>query len=175
MDNATQKERHFHHVAITVFLKPHDDGAQVRAGLSLLSPVAVDELLLIKRECDPERPRTYYHRMKDIELTVQETEIDEGKMVVYRLFFKKMHDVNVFAKKLVGTITPMERMAFQRDPGRLLDDDFHLSVRFDKTLLMAGRLALTEDGNCYQVKAAIAAYPRTEEGIVRAVQKLLSV
>jgi RNA binding exosome subunit len=169
-----RKERLFHHVQISVFCKPHDDRERVLKGLDLVSPVPTAVLLMQDKEHDPERPRTAHYRMPDITLTVQDTDSDEGRMTIFTLFFRKMSAVNHFARALRNAMTPRELEEFRDDPAALLDAEGKLSVRLDKDLLMEGKLSLTADGNCYQIKASIAAYPKTEEKLLEALGALLN-
>jgi RNA binding exosome subunit len=170
---AQTKDRLLHHVTISVFCKPHDDRAAVLKGLDALSPVATATLLQQDPAPDPERPHTTHYRMPDIELSMQETETDDGKMVIYTLFYKKISAVNAFCRKLAASMTDEEKRAFQDEPELLLDSDGKLSVRFDKELLMGEKLSLTDDGNCYQVKASVAAYPKSEERTLEVVKRIL--
>jgi len=168
------KERLLHHVIISVFCKPYDDPERVLAGLDTLSPVPTKELLALDKEYDPERQRTIHHRGKDITLTVQEEESDDGDMIIYTLFFRKIHDVNGFARKMVECMSDNEWEAYTANPAALLDSDGKLSVRFDKRLLLRGKLVLTDRGDCYAVKAAVAAYPKKQENVERVVRRILT-
>jgi RNA binding exosome subunit len=167
------KERLLHHVIISVFSKPHDDDAAVRHGLDQLSPVATDQLLQQEPEYDPERPRTIHYRMPDAALTVQKVETDEGRMVIYTLFFRKMSAVNIFAHRVSACLTPQERQEYAENPESLLDAEGRISLRLDKELLQQGRLSLTPDGNCYQVKASVAAYPKKHDAVIAAVRRII--
>jgi RNA binding exosome subunit len=170
---AQTKQRLLHHVTISVFCKPHDEKTAVLAGLDILSPLPTGVLLAQEAEYDPERPKTIHYRMPDIEFTIQQTETDEGKMIIYTLFFRKMSAVNEFARKISLNMTPEERKEYQDEPEKILDAEGKLSVRIDKELLMQGKISLTDDGNCYQVRASVAAYPKNEERILEAVKKIL--
>jgi RNA binding exosome subunit len=167
------KDRLLHHVTVIVFCKPHDDQGKVLHGLDIISPVPTATLLQQEAKQDPERPHTTHYRMPDIEFTVQKTSTDEGTMMIYTLFFKKLSWVNHFAKQLLSSMNAQERAEFADSPQLLLDSDGKLSVRLDKELLMHDKLSLTEDGQCYQVKASVAAYPKSEERILATVQRML--
>lgn len=167
------KTRLLHHVTISVFSKPHDDEALVLHGLDQVSPVPTGVLLSQGPEPDPERPRTIYYRMPDVELMVQRAETDEGMMTIYTLFFKRMHDTSRFMKQLRQAMTREELEGFSEDPATLLDADGKLSCRLDKELLMREQWSLTDDGNCYQVRAAVAAYPKTPANVVRVLESIL--
>jgi RNA binding exosome subunit len=168
-----KKERLLHHVTISVFCKPYDKKEDVLAGLDALSPLPTATLLEQDPKHDPERPHTVHYRLPDVELTVQQTETDEGKMTIYTLFFRKISSTNHFLHQILDAMTQEERKAFRDEPGSLLDFEGKLSLRLDKELLKKGRLSLTDDGTCYQVKAAIAAYPKTEEQVLRVLDQIL--
>lgn len=168
------KERLLHHVTVSVFCKPYEQKEDVLRGLDVASPIPTAVLLQQDPKHDPERPRTTHYRMPDITLTVQVTETDDGPMTIYTLFFRKLSATSHFLRQVLGALTPQERAAFQQDPGGLLDYEGKLSVRLDKELLKKGRWSLTDDGNCYQVKAAVAAYPKTEERIIGTIEKALA-
>ena len=102
-----------HHVTISVFSKPHDDDQRVLHGLNQLSPIPTAVLLQQDPEHDPERPHTIHYRMPDTVLTVQRTQTDDGAMKIYTLFFRKMHDVNRFARQLRDAMTAEELKEFQ--------------------------------------------------------------
>ncbi len=171
---ALTKERLLHHVVITVFCKAYDTQELVLAGRDALSPVPTKDLLALDREYDPDRPHTVHYRAKDVTLTVEEADSDDGRMSIYTLYFRRMHDTTVFARRLVACMSAQYKKGYEDDPASLLDADGKLSVRFDKQLLMRGKLALTQDGQCYQVKASVAAYPKTAERIEEAVRKILA-
>ena len=168
-----RKERIFHHVIISVFCKPHDVREDVLKGLDILSPVPTATLLAQDPIQDPERPRTTHFHMPDIELTTQDTDTDEGRMTIFTLYFRKMSAVNSFARVLRDAMTDDERTVFREDPQTMLDAEGKLSCRFDKDLLMTGKVVITDDGSCYQVKASVAAYPKTEKRILEALESLL--
>jgi RNA binding exosome subunit len=159
------KERLLHHVTVSVFCKPGEDKDALLRGMDVISPVPTAELLALKAEQDPERGRLIHHRGKDIDLTLEDAETDDGKMTIISLFFSRMSWTTAFAKRLAPLIAdePAES---------LLDYEGKLSVRIDKTLLSSGKLALTDDGHCYQVKASIAAYPRTMENALSVVERM---
>jgi RNA binding exosome subunit len=167
------KTRLLHHVTVSVFCKPHEVKEEVLHGLDQLSPVPTKVLLAQDPIYDGERPHTIYYRVPDVELTVQQTSTDEGAMIIYTLFFKKMHDVNVFMRQLLDAMTPEELAEFQANPALLLDFEGKLSCRLDKELLMQEKWSLTEDGHCYQIKAAVAAYPKNLENVQAVLSQVL--
>jgi hypothetical protein len=169
------KERLLHHATITVFCKPHDNNAAVLCGLDCISPVPTSTLLAQEKKFDAERPNTVYYSMKDIELCMQRTTTDDGAMVIYTIFFKRMSWVNALCRKLTAAMTKEEKEKFLGNPNLLLDADKRLSLRLDKELLMQGKLVITEDGHCYQVKGSVAAYPKSEERVLATVQRILSI
>jgi RNA binding exosome subunit len=168
------KDRLLHHVTITVFGKPHDDLPAVLKGLDAVSPVPTATLLEQEKNYDGERPNTVHYRLPDVELTVQQTPSDEGTLTIYTLFFKRMAWVNAFARQVVAAMTPEEHKEYGSAPETLLDSDARFSLRLDKELLMQGKVVLTDDGNCYQVKASVAAYPKNDEQILETVKRMLS-
>lgn len=171
---AQGKERLLHHVEINVFCKAYEQSAEVLAGLDYLSPMPTAQILAMKKEYDNERPKTTFYRAKDIELTVQDAESDDGKMTIYTLFFKKMHDTSVFIKQVADSFSKQEREAVVEDPLSILDDEGKIFIRFDKRSLMTGKLQRVSHGDCYQIKCAVAAYPKTIESIENTVQKIFS-
>ena len=64
------KERLLHHVIVSVFCKAYERQEEVLAGLDTISPIPTAELLKLDKEFDPDRPRTYHYRGKDVTLTV---------------------------------------------------------------------------------------------------------
>jgi hypothetical protein len=168
-----KKDRTFHHVTATVFCKPHDNNIAVLAGLDAISPVPMAELLALDKKHDPERPRTVHHAQKDITLTIQQVSSDDGTVSIYTVFFRKISWVNAFSRKLFAAMTKEERQEFSEHPAELLDSEGKLSLRLDKELLMQGKLSLTDDGNCYQIKASVAAFPKSEEQVMHMLRAML--
>ncbi|HIH24019.1 TPA: hypothetical protein HA251_03230 [Candidatus Woesearchaeota archaeon] len=168
------KERLLHHVIVSVFCKAYERQEEVLAGLDTISPIPTAELLKLDKEFDPDRPRTYHYRGKDVTLTVQELESDDGRMQAYTLYFRGLHDTSRFAKLLRESMSPERRAACADDPTMLLDDEGKLVVRFDKRDLMRGKVSLTTTGDCYAIKAAVAAYPKTIERAEEVVRKILA-
>lgn len=171
---AQAKERLLHYVEIRVFCKAYEQSAEVLAGLDLLSPMPTEKILALKKEYDNERPKTTFYRAKDIELTVQDAESDDGKMTIYTLFFRKIHDTSVFMKKIADSFSPEEKSDIVDDPFLILDDEGKLFIRLDKRSLMTGKMQHVEHGDCYQIKCVVAAYPKTVEAIESAVKKIFS-
>jgi RNA binding exosome subunit len=167
------KHRLLHHLTATVFVKPHDDEQHLLAGLDQLSPIPTRELLAAPVEHDHERPHTTHQTVKDTTLTIQEVGIDEGRMRIISLHTKRMHACTMLVEKFAVALTDDERTAIMDDPHSVLDEDLHLSFRLDKELLPQGKFVLVADGQCYAIKAAIAAYPKHEDTILAAVRTML--
>jgi RNA binding exosome subunit len=161
------KERLLHHVIISVFCKAYERKEEVLAGLDLLSPKPTAELLALEKEYDPERPHTIHYRAKDITLTVQETESDDGTMTIYTLFFRGLHDTSVFAKRMRDVLPE------RSDPLSFLDEEGRIVLRFGKRDLMRGKLVLSPTGDCYLAKSTVAAYPKTPERIEAVARRIL--
>ena len=169
---AQQKERLLHHVKISVFCKANEKREEVLAGLNVLSPVPIKDLLVCKKEYDNERPRTTFYRAKNIELTVQETDSDEGNMTIYELFFNKMHDTSYFMKKVIAAHSAQQCKKVYDDPESIMDDSGHIKIRFDKRALIDGKIVIAERGDCYIASAAVAAYPKTYESVIAIIEKM---
>jgi RNA binding exosome subunit len=168
------KERLLHHVIISVFAKSYDDKEKILLGLDQLSPVRMQVLLSKDPQYNPELAHTVLYSLPNITLTVQEAESDDGIMNIYTLFFRKMHDVNLFAKRIISSMTPQELDQYRSNPASLLGADSKLSLRLDKEQLIQGKLVTTRSGNCYQIKASIAAYPKNEETILDVLKRILN-
>jgi hypothetical protein len=166
------KERLFHHVTVSVFCKPNDDREAILCGLDLLSPVPAADLLRQDPERDPDHGYVH-HRLKDSDLMVQDTLTDQGTMTIFTLYFRRMSSVNAVAGMFRETLSEEELAQHREDSASLLDADGRMSFRLDKEALMRGQVRLTASGECYQVKASIAAYPKNEERIIEALKRIL--
>lgn len=169
---AQHKEKLVHYVKISVFCKAYESKEQVLSGLDILSPMPVQELMAQKKEYDNERLKTTFYRAKDIELTVQETESDDGIMTIYTLFFKRMHDTSEFAKKIAAAHNEQQKKMICEDPESVIDSEGNLKIRFEKRSLMNGKIEIADHGDCYLASAAIAAYPKTYEAVADVVKKI---
>ena len=167
------KDRLLHHVTITVFQKLKDKESDIIAGLDCISPVPIQTILAIEGEQDEERPAMMHHKMPDAELSVEKLTGEDGTIIIRSLFFKRMSWTSAFARRLVLAMTEDQHQKYVNEPELLLDADDKLSVRLDKASLLAGKMLLTESGNCFQVKAAVAAYPKNRERALMTLWRML--
>lgn len=149
-----------HYVMIELFAK---DGEP-----ALLDPLVPVPALTVMRKgkhrFDPGRAETEIWTLKE-GINV------ERSGAIIRYFFRKARHTNAFLKQLQA----MEGVKRLRDNAdEFLDSSCNLSFRLSAAAIAEGRLLLTEQPPCIQVKLSVAAYPKRRETARAVVERVLT-
>lgn len=148
--------RYAHAVEVSVFVKPEDDANPIRDGLLKLFPFSLaDEEVPV----DEQRAVGFNDRV----------------ITVIKAVLTKESHITTFLRNLLEKLGPDQRTLLQNQLDSRLDAEQAFFLRLDKPALMEkNRWLLTEGGNCYHIRLAVAAYPKTREAAAAVVRKILS-
>lgn len=145
-----------HNVKLSVFAYEDEDPAEI--GDALLSLVPFD---IVKEKVELKR-------------SVAEG-FDEKKIVIFEIFLEKSSHVSKFVSNLVQNISEDQRQLLLSQSESRLDKDLYFFIRLDKDELVDNkRFVLTDSGNCFHIRIAIAAYPAKRDRGLRVVEQMLT-
>ncbi|MEK6849486.1 MAG: RNA-binding domain-containing protein [Nanoarchaeota archaeon] len=148
--------KYFNNVAISVFAKPEDDAEKLKQGILALVPLNLEQ--------------------EKLELQDQKAQgFNERTIHIYSILLEKERHINHFLEFLLSHLTHQQRHQLVREAETRLDMDLTFFVRIDKDIWATeNSVMLTDSGNCYHLKFAVAAFPRKRDialGIVTNVFK----
>lgn len=132
-------------------------------------PIPLQTILQEQFKWHPERPHTKIYDLpkKGVSLWVQETDGDEGIIIVYHYRFSKQRDTNAFKDKL-QQLDRSERQKILDNIDKHLDSKGRLQLRFS-----LDSFSLVESGECLMVKINLAAFPKNAETCKHVAMELL--
>lgn len=144
-----------HFIEINVFSTPEDDEAKVYQGFLSFLPVDLKkEKISLKR-------------------TTAEG-FNDRKIIIFQVSLSRQRHINAFLKSLSSRLSQEQKEFISQQKDKRVDDSLYFFLRFDKEkLLEEGRLWLTDCGNCYHIKIALAPFPRKKELALKIVDDLL--
>ncbi len=78
-------------------------------------------------------------------------------------------------ENLAKALSAEQKELLVRQAESRLDKDLYFYIRLDKSkLIETGKYWITDDGNCYHIKIALAAFPRKRDVAVELLTSLLS-
>jgi RNA-binding protein len=142
-----------HSIMVTVFAQ--EDYEATRKTLLTLFPFNLEE--------------------EKIPINVQNSVGFEEKIIrVLTVKILKERHTDAFLKNLLAHLTTETKQLILRQAESRLDEELDFFLRFDKDRLMAGEYWVTEGGNCYHLKMAVAAFPHKREVALEVVRTLFS-
>ena len=98
---------------------------------------------------------------------------NEKIIIIFEIALEKDKHTNSFLKFLNKKLNNTQKELIFKQLNSRLDNDFNLFLRFDKNkLLKENRLWLTDKGNCFHFKIAIAAFPKKKEKATEIIRKI---
>ncbi|MBI4738025.1 hypothetical protein HY772_00395 [Candidatus Woesearchaeota archaeon] len=151
--------KYVHSIAISAFSKVGEDIERIRSTLK--------DLALL----DLEKEKLSF---KD---TIAKSH-DDKDVHILEIMITKEGQVNRFLKAFIAKLSDDQRQLVIDQRGSRVDEDCRFFIRLDKRkLLEENRWWITDSGNCFHIKMALAAYPvRKEvgEGIVEELFRVAS-
>ena len=87
----------------------------------------------------------------------------------------KERDIRAFMENLLSALGKEGTATLLSQIESRLDDELFFYIRIDKKQWSKdGRAVLTDSGNCYHVKLAVAAFPKKREAAAALLRKFLS-
>jgi len=146
-----------HLIELSVFSTPEDDEKKVYGGLLSFLPFELEkEKVAIKR--------------------TNAEGFNGRKIVILEITLSKQRHITIFLKNLFSRLTPDQKELLSRQKESRIDENLYFFIRFDKTrLIEENRLWVTDCGNCYHLKIALAPFPRKKELALDIMDEILAL
>lgn len=143
-----------HRVVVRVFSKPEDDLSAVQQGLFSLVPFDLDN--------------------EKIKLSSRSvTGFNERKIKILEIKLKKQKHVRKFLENLHAKLSEEQRTLISNEAESRLDDELDFYLRLDKQKLISDKkIWITDKGDCYHIKLAIATFPKSKEKALECIKNL---
>jgi len=110
-----------------------------------------------------------------LKLDVQKAEgMEKNLIMILKLRLTKARHTNAFLKSLTGKLSDDTKQLLLRQLESRLDGKLDFFLRFDKQKLLQGQYCLTDSGDCFHIRMAIAAFPRKKEIAKKIVIEIFS-
>jgi RNA binding exosome subunit len=143
-------------IELCVFSTPEDDQTKVREKLIGLFPFDLDK--------------------EKVKLSSVKAEgFSDRCIVIMRVTLTRQRHITQFLKSLVGKMNLEQMELLLRQKETRVDDNLYFYMRFDKPRLIdEDNLWITDEGNCYHVKIALAPFPRKRELAYKILEEILA-
>ncbi|MBI5398275.1 hypothetical protein HZB03_02315 [Candidatus Woesearchaeota archaeon] len=133
--------KYAHSVKLSVFSKEGEDVEKIKKALRELALIDIEKEKLVLKE------------------TVAKSHDDEN-IHILEIVITKEGQVNRFLKAFVAKLTEDQRQLLISQKESRVDDDCRFFIRLDKRKLIdENRWWITDGGNCFHIRFALAAYP----------------
>jgi len=151
--------KYFNKIIISVFVKldEAEDIESIKQKLLELFPFNLAEEKIILRE---ETTKGF----------------NERRIKILKVELLKESHTNKFFESLSSKITRDDKSAILRQKESRLDQELYFYLRFDKQKwIQKNELELTDSGDCFHIKLALAAFPRKREVALELIEKIFKV
>ncbi len=101
---------------------------------------------------------------------------NERKIKILTVELLKEAHTNKFFEFLLQKITRDDKSAILRQKESRLDQELYFYLRFDKQKwIQKNELELTDSGDCFHIKLALAAFPRKREVAINLIEKIFKL
>jgi len=149
--------RFVHNIIVRVFIKPEEDSLSAKKGLVSLFPFSLE----------------------DEKIAVQEqtaTGFNERPIKILMATLTKENHTRRFLEHLLQRLNNEQKELLVREAEVRLDSELYFFIRIDKDILLnEQRYFITNSGNCYHIKMAIAAFPAKREAALAVVEKIFAL
>ena len=151
--------KYFNKIIISVFVKldEAEDIESIKQKLLELFPFNLAEEKIILRE---ETTKGF----------------NERRIKILKVELLKESHTNKFFESLSSKITRDDKSAILRQKESRLDQELYFYLRFDKQKwTQKNELELTDSGDCFHIKLALASFPRKREVALELIEKIFKV
>lgn len=141
-----------HNVRMTVFIKPEENEQLLKEKLISLVPFSLEEEKLILKRTTAQG-------------------FGQKQIIIYELMLEKEKHTNAFLKFLTSKLDEPQKKMLVRQDNRM-DDKFDFFIRLDKESLLNNQINITDCGECFHIRIAIAAFPRKREVALEVVKRI---
>ena len=148
--------KYAHNIKLSVFVKDSED--PIKVGDAILTLIPFD---IVKEK---------------IELKKSIVDgFEEKKIIIFELILKKSSHVSRFIANLQRNLSLSQKQLILQQASSRLDPELDFFIRLDKSILLEkNKLELTDSGNCFHIRIAIASYPAKREPALEIVKKLFA-
>jgi|SRR3989344_7751231 len=101
---------------------------------------------------------------------------NEKRIKILTVELLKESHTNKFFESLSSKITRDDKSAILRQKESRLDQELYFYLRFDKQKwTQKNELELTDSGDCFHIKLALASFPRKREVALELIEKIFKV
>jgi len=99
----------------------------------------------------------------------------DRKIIIMKITLQKQRHITLFLENLTKILNEEQRELLLRQAESRLDKDLYFFLRLDKNRLIdEGKCWLTDEGNCYHIRLALAPFPRKRENALELLNQLFS-
>ena len=145
-----------HKAILTAFTKPEDTIEELKEGIIALVPFNLEEA--------------------KIQLQVQNTEgFDNRSINVFTIILIKESHTNDFLQFLLDELSEKQKTLLISQAESRLDAEYDYFIRIDKERWIKEReIRLTDSGDCFHIKLALAVFPKKKEKAIELIEKLFT-
>lgn len=146
--------KYAHLVKLTVFSRENENEGLILGSLSEFFPFSLeDNKISVKK--------------------TSATGFNKKEIRIFEVALSKSSLINDFLENLAENLTEIQKGIILRQAESRLDSNLDFFIRFDKDSWMKEKkLLLTDSGNCFHLKASIAAFPKKREVALKIVNDL---
>ena len=132
--------KYVHNIEMRVFCKEEDNKELILKKIKELFPIDFEkEKINLKR-------KTSYG-------------FEDKKIIVFTIVVNKQRHTKVVLNNLMKNLSKEQKELLLKQLDSRLDESLHFYLRLDKDKLLNKEYWITDSGNCFHFKMAIAAYP----------------
>ena len=148
--------KYVHNIEMRVFCKEDDNEDLILKKIKELFPIDFEkEKIILKR-------KTNYG-------------FEDKKIIVFTIVVNKQRHTNPVLKNLFVKLSKEQKDLLLKQLNSRLDKSLHFYLRLDKDKLLNNDYWITDSGNCFHFKIAIAAYPHATDVAKKIVKEILKL
>lgn len=144
-----------HQIKLSVFAKETEDETKIASKLKELIPFK-----------DLEKEKIMVN-------VINASTFGDKVIKINEIILDKQKHVKGFLEYIIQKLDQEQRDLLNKQIESRLDDDNNFFFRLDKDKLMNDEYLLTDSGNCFHIKITIAAFPKTRENAINAIQQII--
>ena len=143
-----------HNVTIKVFAKEGEDAEKIKKGLSKMIPLDFDK-----------------EKIKIDETTAEGFE--NKKINIFEIKLEKERHITKFFENLLEKISERQKDMLLKQIDSRIDEECNFFIRLDKEKIFDNGYLITDSGDCYHIKTAVAAYPSKKEAAKKVIEQMI--
>ena len=100
---------------------------------------------------------------------------EDKRIIVFTIFVNKQRHTKVVLRNLMEKLSKEQKDLLLKQLKSRLDESLHFYLRLDKDKLLNNEYWITDSGNCFHFKMAIAVYPHDMDVAKEIVKEILKL